>query len=182
MTIRRGKRKGEAVAKLRDGNPPPAGTARAGTGLDLQDAGADRASQGRTGFAYRGATGARRRPALPGARTPPTKRTGKARRFRFGPILPPIFGNGLPTRRRLAGSRQSAPAVRFDSKHQKRGKRNQGDSTGPEGQSCLPLTAGVAGRYAAVHRAGRAGADPRPGPWRLRRVIARRRGRTGPDG
>jgi integrase len=31
---------------------------------------------------------------------------------------------------------------RFDStrKHQKRQERNQGDSTGPEGQSCLPLT------------------------------------------
>ena len=39
-------------------HPPPAGTARAGTGLDLQDAGADRASQGRIGFAHRGASGA----------------------------------------------------------------------------------------------------------------------------
>ena len=35
---------------------------------------------------------------------------------------------------------QCVPAVRFDSKHQKRGKHNQGDSTVSEGQSCLPLT------------------------------------------
>ena len=35
---------------------------------------------------------------------------------------------------------KAAPAVRFDSKHQKRWQRNHGDATGPEGQSCLPLT------------------------------------------
>ena len=40
----------------------------------------------------------------------------------------------------LQEAARAAPAVRFDSKHQKRQKRNQGDSTGPEGQSCLPLT------------------------------------------
>ena len=34
----------------------------------------------------------------------------------------------------------NVPAVRFDSKHQERQERDQGDSTGPEGQSCLPLT------------------------------------------
>ena len=34
-----------------------------------------------------------------------------------------------------------APAVQFDSKHQKRQNGNQGDSTGSEGQFCLPLTA-----------------------------------------
>ena len=40
-----------------------------------------------------------------------------------------------------SGSRQSA-CRRFDSTRNTRngGKRNQGDSTGPEGQSCLPLT------------------------------------------
>ena len=55
-----------------------------------------------------------------------------------------------------------APAVRFDSKHRKRGKRNQGDSTGPEGQSCLPLTnvPTLAARFSAVHCAGRAGENP----------------------
>ena len=42
----------------------------------------------------------------------------------------------------LQEAARRVPAVRFDSKHQKRRKRNQGDSTGPEGQSCLPLTAG----------------------------------------
>ncbi len=40
----------------------------------------------------------------------------------------------------LQEAARATPAVRFDSKHQKRGKRNQGDSTGREGQSCLPLT------------------------------------------
>jgi integrase len=35
---------------------------------------------------------------------------------------------------------QRFPAVRFDSKHQKRGKRNQGHSSGRERQCCLPLT------------------------------------------
>ena len=77
MTVRRGKRKGEAVAEAAGRNPPPAGTARAGTGVDLQDAGADRASQGRTGFAHRGATGARRRPALSGARRRRRKEPGR---------------------------------------------------------------------------------------------------------
>ena len=36
--------------------------------------------------------------------------------------------------------RQYLAVVRFDLKHQKRGERNRGDSTGPERQSCLPLT------------------------------------------
>ncbi len=40
----------------------------------------------------------------------------------------------------LQEAAQRVPAAQFDSKHQKRGKRNQGDSTGREGQSCLPLT------------------------------------------
>ena len=40
----------------------------------------------------------------------------------------------------LQEAAQRVPAVRFDSKHQKRGGRNQGDSTRSEGQSCLPLT------------------------------------------
>jgi hypothetical protein len=40
----------------------------------------------------------------------------------------------------LQEAARATPAVRFDSKHQKRGERNQGDSTGSEGQSCLPLT------------------------------------------
>ncbi len=35
---------------------------------------------------------------------------------------------------------RAAPAVQFDTKHQKRQKRNQDDATGREGQSCLPLT------------------------------------------
>ena len=35
---------------------------------------------------------------------------------------------------------REAPAVQFDSKHQKHGKRNASDSTGREGQNCLPLT------------------------------------------
>ena len=41
----------------------------------------------------------------------------------------------------LPEAAREAPAVRFDSKHQKRRERNQGDSRGPEGQSCLPLSA-----------------------------------------
>ncbi len=40
----------------------------------------------------------------------------------------------------LKEAARRAPTVRFDSTDQKGGKRNQGDSTGPEGQSCLPLT------------------------------------------
>ncbi len=40
----------------------------------------------------------------------------------------------------LQEAAQRVPAVRFDSKHPQQGKRNQGDSTGREGQSCLPLT------------------------------------------
>ena len=40
----------------------------------------------------------------------------------------------------LQEAAKAAPAVRFDSKHQKRWQRNHGDATGPEGQSCLPLT------------------------------------------
>ncbi len=59
------KRRSDLQPSARD--PPPVGTARARTGVDLQDAGADRASQGRIGFAHRGATGPRRRPAFPGA-------------------------------------------------------------------------------------------------------------------
>lgn len=39
----------------------------------------------------------------------------------------------------LQEAAQRAPTVRFDSKHQKRRERNQGDSTGREGQSCLRL-------------------------------------------
>ena len=126
--------KAKRYAKLRDGNAPPAGTARAGTGVDLQDAGADRASQGRVGFDHRGASGARRRPALPGARTRPTKRTAKDRRYRFGPILPPIFEDGLPTRRRLCRKPpERAPAVRFDPKHQKRAETQPGRFCGARG-------------------------------------------------
>ena len=67
MMIRRGKRRGEGAAVLRGRDPPPAGTARPGTGVDLQDPGADRASQRRTGFAHRGASGAGRPPGFPGA-------------------------------------------------------------------------------------------------------------------
>jgi len=40
----------------------------------------------------------------------------------------------------LQEATSNAPAVRFDPQDQKRQKRNQGDPTGPEGQSCLPLT------------------------------------------
>ena len=40
----------------------------------------------------------------------------------------------------LQEAARATAAVQFDSKHQKRGKCNQGDSTGPQGQSCLPLT------------------------------------------
>jgi len=40
----------------------------------------------------------------------------------------------------LQEAARAVQAVRFDSKHQKRQKRNQSDATGPEGQSCLPLT------------------------------------------
>ncbi len=40
----------------------------------------------------------------------------------------------------LQEAAQRVPAVQFDAKHQKCGKPNQGDSTGREGQSCLPLT------------------------------------------
>ena len=67
MTVRRGKRQGRS--DWPSCGPKLArrlGTARAGTGLDLQDAGADRASQGRTGFDHRGASGPRRQHALPG--------------------------------------------------------------------------------------------------------------------
>ena len=65
MTVYRGKRQGRSrYAKLRAGSATPVGTARAGTGLDLQDAGADRTPQRRIGFDYRGASGPRRRHAL----------------------------------------------------------------------------------------------------------------------
>ena len=40
----------------------------------------------------------------------------------------------------LQEAASEAPAVRFDPKRQKRQERNQGDSAGPERQSCLPLT------------------------------------------
>jgi hypothetical protein len=40
----------------------------------------------------------------------------------------------------LQEAAQRVSAVRFDSKHQQRGRRNQGDSAEREGQSCLPLT------------------------------------------
>jgi integrase len=40
----------------------------------------------------------------------------------------------------LQEAAQRVPAVRFDSKPQKRRKRNQSDSTGREGHSCQPLT------------------------------------------
>ena len=40
----------------------------------------------------------------------------------------------------LREAAREAPAVRFDSKHQKGSKRHQGDSTRPEGQSCLQWT------------------------------------------
>jgi len=64
-------------------------------------------------------------------------------------------GNSIPLRADLAAdlsqwlgekaaiaqeAAREAPAVRFDSEHQKRDKRSQGDSTGREGQSCQPLT------------------------------------------
>ena len=41
----------------------------------------------------------------------------------------------------LLEAAQRVPAVQFDSKHPQHGKRNQGDSTGREGQFCLLLTA-----------------------------------------
>ena len=41
----------------------------------------------------------------------------------------------------LQEAAREAPVVRFESKHEKGSKRHQGDSTGPEGQSCLPLSA-----------------------------------------
>ncbi len=41
----------------------------------------------------------------------------------------------------LQEAAQRVPAVRFNSKHQKRQKRNTSDSTGREGHSCLPLSA-----------------------------------------
>jgi len=40
----------------------------------------------------------------------------------------------------LQEAAREAPTARFDPEHQIRQKRNQGDATGPEGQSCLPLT------------------------------------------
>ncbi len=40
----------------------------------------------------------------------------------------------------LQEAAREAQTVRFDSKHPKRQKRNQGNATGPEGQFCLPLS------------------------------------------
>ena len=52
-----------------------------------------------------------------------------------------------------------AQTVRFDPKAVPGRNATRAILRGSEGQSCLPLTR-LAGRYAAVHRAGRAGANP----------------------
>ena len=55
LTVRKGPRKGERYANVRPEVRERLELARAGTGADLQDAGADRAPQGRAGIADRGA-------------------------------------------------------------------------------------------------------------------------------
>ena len=57
----------------------------------------------------------------------------KARRFPFGPTLPPTFANGSPTRQRPHRKPPSVPAVAFDPKHRKPAERNQGECRGPCG-------------------------------------------------
>ena len=138
MTIRRGKRKGEATAKLGDKNPPPVGTARQGKGIDLQDAGAHRATQRRVGFNQRGATGARRSlPYLVLDAADEKNRQGSTIPLRTD--LAADLRQWLADKAKAAQDTAEARAVRFDPKHQIRHGRNQGDATGPEGQSCLPL-------------------------------------------
>ena len=99
------------------------------TGLDLQDAGADRASQRRTGFAHRGATGARRRPAFPGARRCRRKEPGRL----------DDTASGRPCRRPSAwladkakAAQDAAGATVFDPKTGS-GETRPGRSTGPVG-------------------------------------------------
>ena len=72
QTVRRGKRKGEAVAALKPRNGCPASGGRPRAGAHLQDAGADRAAEERTGYAYSGATRLHRGECLPA--------TGRGRR------------------------------------------------------------------------------------------------------
>ena len=55
LTVRKGPRKGERYADVRPEVRERLELARPGTGADLQDAGADRAPQGRAGFPHRGA-------------------------------------------------------------------------------------------------------------------------------
>ena len=97
LTVRRGKRKGEAY---RQRPPRSAGTARSarpGAGPDLQDAGAHRAQKERTGEPDRRSTPARRRRSLTSNSTPPTRRTGRATASSSGPTWRTTCGTGSPT-------------------------------------------------------------------------------------
>ena len=141
MTVRRGKRKGEASPSCGTKLRRRLGTARAGTGLDLQDVGADRTPQGRIGFDYRGQV-------VLDADLPYLILNAADEKNREGSTIP-LAGRSCRRSSRMAcrqgngfaGSRVEALRP-FDSTRNTRngGKRNQGDSTGPEGQSCLPLT------------------------------------------
>ena len=110
-----GEAKRRSVRRTAGGNPPPVGTARAGTGPIYKTLVLTGLRKGELASLTVGQV------VLDAARptwclTRPTKRTGRDRRFPFGPILPPIFENGLPTRRRPPGSRPNVPAVQFDPK------------------------------------------------------------------
>ena len=97
LTVRKGPRKGERYADVRPEVRERLELAREGTGLDLQDAAADRASQGRTGFPDRGAAAPRRPGSVRLPSTPRTKRTAKGTTSPCGMTLPRTCATGSPT-------------------------------------------------------------------------------------
>ena len=92
-----GAAEGRALRRRAPRSPRTARTARAGTGADLQDAGPDRAAQGRIGFPDRGPAAPRRRRARSPPSTPRTKRTAKATTSPCGTTSPPTCATGSPT-------------------------------------------------------------------------------------
>ena len=141
MTIRRGKHKGEAVAVLRDE-----------TRRRLERLGQERALIYKTLVL----TGLRKGELASitvgqvdlDASMPSLALEAADEKNREGSTIPlhadlaDDFRGWLADKAKaLQEAAQRVPVVRFDSEHQKHEKRNLGDSTGREGQSCLPLTA-----------------------------------------
>ena len=139
-TVRRGKRQGEAVGKLRED-----------TRRRLEQLGRERSLIYKTlvltGLRKGELTSITVGQVVLDAATPYLILNAADEKNRQGSTIPLRADLATDLRGWLADKATAlqeaarvAPAVRFDSKHRKRGKRNQGDSTGPEGQSCLPLT------------------------------------------